>query len=914
MPTTATNTGATNDDAGVRVREILDGAADLPPAERAAYLDRACGGDAGLRREVESLLAALDGNDGFLAESTVDAAPPPGGPEAAVGTRVGPYRLLQVIGEGGFGVVYMAEQERPVRRRVALKVIKVGMDTRQVVARFEAERQALAMMDHPNIARVLDAGATEAGRPYFVMDLVAGVPITDYCDQNRLDTRARLELFAQVCLAVQHAHQKGVIHRDLKPSNVLVGLRDGRPVPKVIDFGIAKATQSRLTERTLFTEFRQMVGTPAYMSPEQAQAGGLDVDTRSDVYSLGVLLYELLTGSTPFDPRQLREAALGEVQRIIREVEPPPPSTRLSALGGPALLEVAGRQRTDGARLGRLVRGELDWVVMRCMEKDRTRRYESAGAVAADVGRYLADEPVQAGPPSRAYRARKFARRYRGPLAAAGAVAAALVLGLVVAAAALVRARAERDAAVLARGAEAEQRAAAERAAGRAVAVNRFVQELIASADAANARQTGGDRLRQVLDAATARVERGVYRGQPAVEAAVRVTLARLYTMAPVTAAAPSPPREREPAGATRPAAPLMSMMAAAAPRERQAAERHLTEAVRLLEGLHGPEHGDVAVAASLRGRVRAAMGDKQGGERLTRAAGAVAARTMAADDPRLAGVQMDLVQLLALKDDMPAAGREAIPYLRTLVAVHTRELREGGGDAAVFGARGEAHGRLGAFAEAEADLRRAVELGESDHWRLYQLACLQLFLGDRGGYERTAEAMWKKYADQASPVWVPERCAKLRLLVERSADEVRAARVRVGAAVAAVPGPGGFGPWFRQSDGLAKYRAGEYEAAVVALAQSGEGLGAENPAGRSACDAVRAMALAKLGRLAAARAALRAADERMATDSPRPGESDLGRGGVVENWLIWRVLRQEADEELRAAEAAADATKAGDL
>ena len=315
------------------------------------------------------------------------------------GTRIGRYKLLQPIGEGGFGSVFMAEQETPVVRKVALKIIKLGMDTKQVIARFEAERQALAMMDHPNIARVFDAGATEIGRPYFVMELVKGIPITDFCNQHHLPAQRRLELFIEVCKAIQHAHQKGIIHRDLKPSNVLVTLHDGTPVPKVIDFGIAKATNQRLTEHTLFTEFRLFIGTPQYMSREQADISGLDVDIRADIYSLGVLLYELLTGSTPFDPKQLSRFAYAEVQRIIREVEPPKPSTRLSTLGA-ELIDVATRMGTEPKKLNQLVAGELDWIVMKCLEKDRSRRYETANALARDVQRYLADEPIEASPPS----------------------------------------------------------------------------------------------------------------------------------------------------------------------------------------------------------------------------------------------------------------------------------------------------------------------------------------------------------------------------------------------------------------------------------------------------------------------------------------------------------------------------------
>jgi len=403
----------TRDPAGdsSRMKEIFAEASDLPLDLREEYLKRHCGSDMRLRATVDRLLKAHDEAGPFLAQPTHE----PSTEDLPTGQKIGRYKLLQKIGEGGFGTVYMAEQEEPVRRRVALKIIKLGMDTKAVIARFEAERQALAMMDHPNIARVFDAGSTDSGRPYFVMELVHGIPITQYCDSTKLSTRDRLQLFMPVCRAVQHAHQKGIIHRDIKPSNVLVTLHDGVPVPKVIDFGIAKATSHRLTDKTLFTEFRQFIGTPEYMSPEQAEMSGLDIDTRSDIYSLGVLLYELLTGTTPFDAKSLRSAAYGEIQRIIREVEPPRPSTRISSLGE-TLATTAAQRGTDSRKLSQVMRGELDWIVMRCMEKDRTRRYETATSVAADIQRYLNDEVVEASPPSTAYKLRKLARRYRNPL------------------------------------------------------------------------------------------------------------------------------------------------------------------------------------------------------------------------------------------------------------------------------------------------------------------------------------------------------------------------------------------------------------------------------------------------------------------------------------------------------------------
>ncbi len=372
-------------------------------------------------------------------EPTVPPQRPTTAPLPDAGQHIGHYKLLQKIGQGGFGIVFMAEQQKPIVRRVALKIIKMGMDTKQVIARFDAERQALAMMDHPNIAKVLDAGATDSGRPYFVMELVKGIPITEYCDKNNLSTRDRLELFTPVCRAVQHAHQKGIIHRDIKPSNILLTLHDGLPVPKIIDFGIAKATSGRLTQETLFTEFNQLIGTPEYMSPEQAEMSGLDIDTRTDIYSLGVVLYELLTGTTPFDPKQLRGAAYGEILRIIRTVEPPKPSTRVSAQRG-THSDVAAHRRSDPQKLSRLIRGELDWIVMKCLEKDRTRRYETANGLAMDLQRYLHDEPVSASPPSPTYKLRKFAQKYRAPLRAAAAILVLLIAGGVVSAWQAVRA------------------------------------------------------------------------------------------------------------------------------------------------------------------------------------------------------------------------------------------------------------------------------------------------------------------------------------------------------------------------------------------------------------------------------------------------------------------------------------------
>jgi len=719
-----------------KLKEILaEATGKATAAERAAYLDGACGQDTELRARVEALLQAHDSAGAFLEESVLRPADAPIG--EGPGDVIGHYKLLEQIGEGGFGVVFMAEQLEPIRRRVALKVIKPGMDTKQVIARFEAERQALALMDHPNIARVFEAGATATGRPYFVMELVPGVPLTRFCDANDFSPQERLRLFMTVCEAVQHAHQKGVIHRDLKPSNILVTLHDGKPVPKVIDFGTAKALQQPLTEKTLFTAYGRLIGTPQYMSPEQAELSGLDVDTRADIYSLGVLLYELLTGTTPFEAERLRTAAFEEMMRIIRQEDPPRPSTRVSTLDERAT-EIARHRQVDPKLLQRSLRGDLDWIVMKALEKDRSRRYETASALAEDLQRHRDHQPVQARPPSTAYRTRKFIRRHRAGVALAASVTAALIAGLVVSSIGFQRARVERDHALLAEAKaekqkaraeqladqEAEQRQRAEAEAVKSAQVARFLQDMLEGVGPAVALGRDTTMLREILDKTAERVSQDL-NDQPEVKAELQYTMGRVYTALGVFDQAEALHREalaiRRRLFGNESAEVAASLHGLArvfeADHNTGKAEPLYREALAIRRKVLGNEHVDVAaslrgLASSVQGVVPGSMQDSRKwveAEALWREALAMQRKLLGAEHPdtltSLDGLGYNLGRFQGRLDEAGRLTREALALRRKLYGSDHPDLAQS------LSALGQILERQGNLAEAETLRREALEM-----------------------------------------------------------------------------------------------------------------------------------------------------------------------------------------------------------
>jgi serine/threonine protein kinase len=763
---------------------------------------------------------------------------------------IGPYRVLERVGEGGMGTVYRAEQREPVRRIVAVKVVRPGLDTAEVLARFDAERQALALMNHPNVARVLDAGATDVGLPYFAMEYVSGVPLTRYCDESRLTVRQRLELFLEVCQAVQHAHQKGIIHRDLKPSNILVSQSDGGPVPKIIDFGIAKATSQALTEHTLCTRSGAMIGTPEYMSPEQASTGGVDVDTRSDIYSLGVILYELLTGSLPLDGGSLRRAGAEEMVRMIRETEPVRPSTRV---GGSAPDEPAAAQRGCETRaLRRQLSGDLDWIVMKCLEKSRARRYEAVTGLALDVRRHLDSEPVRARPPSTLYRLGKFARRHKGAAAAGAAAVLALLVGLAGASAGMLRARQARDNALA-----AQRQADAARL--EADSAYRFLLALFS--DYSDVKE-----FRQQMDAAAARLDAGWLTDQPALRAPIQARLGELYLGFSAL--------DNTTGGKT------------ACDLTRALARRQIEAALGLYRKLYGSNDRRVAGALAALASVHEHAGDPQAAEALYRDALVIRRGGQAAVMRRPASER--LAQLRPPPGLYPAAKRR-VESLQQEVAQQTLRLAGSPSDPYLYRARAVNRMRLGQFHQAANDFAKVVHLLPRDHWSWYYLACAQLYVGDESGYRQTCRHMLREFKETPVPAEA-DRTAKTCLLMAGAVDDLAPVEALIAKAMA--PGaPPGFVPWFRMCKGILEYRRGNYAEALRWLPA---GRTVYSGAGQATADSFMAMCHHRLGQRADALACLaraKAQVDRMV----KPGTDDLADG--AENVMMCHIAYFEATD-----------------
>jgi serine/threonine protein kinase/tetratricopeptide (TPR) repeat protein len=774
--------------------------------------------------------------------------------------RIGPYRILREIGEGGMGIVYEAEQETPVRRKVALKLIKIGMDTREVIARFESERQALALMNHANIARVYDAGATPEGRPYFAMEYIQGIPITEYCDKHRLTIRERLALFVDVCEGVQHAHQKGIIHRDIKPSNVLVTTQDDTRTPKIIDFGVAKATSQRLTEHSLFTELGQMIGTPEYMSPEQAELTNLDIDTRTDVYSLGALLYELLAGRQPFDSKDLRQAGFAEIQRKLREDEPPKPSSRVTVLG-PSSTLCASNRRVDVRALGRALEGDLDWITMKALEKDRVRRYETAHGLAADVQRHLRDEPVTAGPPSGIYRARKLFRRHRAKILAAGAVALVLVVGVIGTSWALLRAvRAERRA-----GAEAVE---ARRQTAIAEAVNAFLNDdLLAAVAPSAARGQGKDVvMREVLQVAGERLDRaskdgGRFAAEPLVEAAIRTTLGHTH-------------RELG---------------------EYAAAEPHLQRALELRRKALGEEHEATGEAMNQLGLLYWRQGRLEQAEPLYRGALAIATRALGPDHRATLAYEMNLAVLFRAqgryKEAEPLYEHNLEAKQRTLGAEHPDTLNTMSG-------LGNHFQETGRYEKAEALHRQALEtkrrtLGEKSPSTVAEMNNLGNDLALLGRYEEAAQLMQRTLelkmdlygADHPSTLNSVNNLAELRDVLGHDAEAEPLHRQALDGRTRALGSRHAVTLQSMERLAATLVNLGRYQEAeplaAKAAAQALESLGEEHPLTLAAQD-TRARVLVEVHRAAEAASILQRQLAILAAKKSR-GE-DVGEGEALAN------------------------------
>ena len=886
------------------VETLFNAALACPLAQRAAYLAEACGDNVDLRQRVEALLSAHETCEGFLPQtprSEAEASCPPRrvacGSDAMEalaanekpGDRIGNYKLREKIGEGGCGIVYVAEQEEPVKRRVALKVIKLGMDTKSVIARFEAERQALALMDHPNIAKVFDAGATETGRPFFVMELVRGIKITNYCDQNSVPTRERLELFQQVCRAIQHAHQKGIIHRDIKPSNILVMVNDGVAVPKVIDFGIAKATTGPLTDKTIYTAFEQFLGTPAYMSPEQAEMTGVDIDTRSDIYSLGVLLYELLTGKTPFETTRLANLGLDEIRRIIREEDPVRPSTRLHTLDAVEQTTVAKHRQTLPPKLIHLIDGDLDWIVMKCLEKDRTRRYETANGLAMDVQRHLKNEPVVACPPSAAYRLRKTIYRNKLAFGAGAAVVASLVVGLVLAGWFMTK--------------ETKQRKIAQAERNRAAAAQKQAQaaELLA--------ETRANQLREAL-----RLWHSGITNLNQTETFFRETLQA---------------QRKSSGNDSFELVPALQDLASIEEMQGKLAEATATsrEALALQIRALGEDHPDVIATLGAVGSLLQRQGKLQEAEATFRQAITQARHREATkpleQDHHLGIVLHHLADVLREERSLTEAralAQEAVTlyeqhsewpseersHAQTVLANVLKE--EGDSSEAQqllsrvrqtkeLKAQAMSHGMHGEWQAAQADLLQLVELDHSDHWSFFVLAPLLIQSGDLAGYRKNCRAMLALFGNAQNPM-IAERVAKTCLLFPSAVTEDELGKVWKLAEFAVETGQNSqWLHWFQLTRGLSEYRQGHFSNAVEWMLRVQGRVPQARDSDREKCKAdsylVLSMALQQLNQRQEARAALARGVELVQTQVP-----SLDEGSYGPTWhdvLIPHILLREA-------------------
>jgi serine/threonine protein kinase len=854
----------------------------LPAPQRASFLANVCGADAEMRHRLEARLADFapltetspESYSEFDPEATVssEGVLPR---EEMIGETIGRYKLVEKLGEGGFGTVYVAEQEEPVRRRVALKITKLGMDTKRVVSRFKVERQALAMMDHPCIAKVLDAGATDSGRPYFVMELVNGIKITEYCDQNKLSTHKRLDLFIQVCRAIEHAHQKGIIHRDIKPSNILITLHDGHPAPKVIDFGIAKATQGSMTDKTAFTQFEQFMGTPAYMSPEQAELGGLDVDTRSDIYSLGVLLYELLTSQTPLESKTLLARGFDEMRRMIREYEPQRPSSRLVNQESSDSTSTAKRHGTDAPKLIKMVRGDLDWVVMKCLEKDRSRRYETSGNLAADVQRFLHDEPVEARPPSQLYRFQKLVRRNKLAFAAGLAIWLALVIGLGLTTWFNIKANQERDVAEFESKRADTARQVAEAARKQAEA-DRKQSEI---------ERQNAEASRLKAEAALQQSEADRAKAQAAEKKAVD--------------SEKEAQAERQQAESDRAKAQAAEKKAEDSEKEAQAARLQAETALQQARTEHdkadtaekqSKDSQSVAQAALREAQdanSKAAAAANKSEESAKSAAAEANLRRQAEASAAAALAQVGqwrgaMTNLLASLDAVPPA-----QALKVTDVFFTPEDLKQPWAAPFLRARGDWHARHSDSAAAIADFTQALNMEPGDAGLHLRLAPLLAESGGPDAYGRHCAPFLKQCRETNNPA-VAVDC----LLAPAPAVDVPSlAALARNALAAGASGPQQAG-WHLLL-GLAEYRQGHFVEAADWAARAlsdADGLGE----GRAAqADAVLALAQQQLNHPDDARAALGRGMKILDTKMPPPESGDMG--GHWPDWVAARLLLHEA-------------------